>query len=994
MPKIISFFFLLIIAKFSLAQQYNFVNYSIEEGLVQSQIRSICQDNDGYLWIGTLGGVSKFDGIHFTNFSVKDGLLNNQVNFIYKSNSGEIYFGTQGGITVYDGINLKSLSFKNELKNNFVTSITQDNKGIIWIGTDGGGLVNFDAKTKQFNYIEIKDDSKSNYIRDVKCDKQKNIWLATRNGIWFLDAKNQLKDTIKNLNVSHLFIDSDAIWCSTFGTGVLCFSKDTTINYTEKEGLLSNHIRDFVKRRDGSFWFASKSGISKLADNTFTNFTAKDGLMNENIKCIIEDAEGNLFLGSDGSGLIKFTNENFTSYTQNDGLNSDVIMSIIRDNKNNLWLASYDKGVCEMNDKNCYNYSEKNGLANNTVWCQLIDNRGNMWFGTSSGVTLYNGKTFKNYSIKEGLNAKKIYALNQDESGKIWIGTKEGVSVLFPSNDSIYNYPDVNGINRNVRYIYNDNEQNLWLCSSDGLFKYNTQTNTAEQFTTKNGLPDNSIMTVVKDKFGVIWVGTKNGLAYYHNKKFITITIPDNYAANNINFLKTGNGSLWIGTNYGLYQLLLNNNQKYSKTSFIHYTNLDGLKSLECNQNAAFIDGNFLWFGTSKGLMKFNFKKEKNAKQLPRVHLTSIRLFYENQDWTKYTRNFVKNSNLPNSLTLNYNKNHLTFDFIGIFLTGPDKVKYRFKLLGFDENWQPITKANFVTYSNIPPGKYNFQLSASTDLINWTKPITFNFQIKPPFWLTWWFYSLATLLVLFILWGLDSRRKRVAQRKLETQLIIDQSKMLKLEQQALNASMNRHFIFNSLNSIQYYINRQDKISANKYLTNFAKLVRKNLDSSLENDIYIDEEIERIELYLKLEQMRFKDKFDYKIYIDKSIENQSIKIPSMLLQPFIENAIWHGILPSEKTGLINVNINKKDNQILIDIIDNGIGINESLKLKSGKTQHHTSKGMELIKGRVNLVSKITNNKCYIIGPDEIYDKNKSVKGTKVTIIISLPKMDAY
>jgi len=209
-----------------------------------------------------------------------------------------------------------------------------------------------------------------------------------------------------------------------------------------------------------------------------------------------------------------------------------------------------------------------------------------------------------------------------------------------------------------------------------------------------------------------------------------------------------------------------------------------------------------------------------------------------------------------------------------------------------------------------------------------------------------------------------------------------------LEQQALNASMNRHFIFNALNSIQYYINRQDKVAANKYLSSFAKLVRKNLDSSLVNEIYLDDEIERIDLYLKLEEMRFQDKFSYQINVVKNIEPQTIKIPSMLLQPFIENSIWHGILPTNKHGNITIDVLKQEDKLIINIIDEGIGIEKSLADKKDKLQQHQSKGMELTKGRMELISKISNKDCSIEGPFQIYDEKRKIAGTKVSIILTL------
>lgn len=971
------------------SQQYNFISYSIEEGLVQSQVRAISQDNDGYIWIGTLGGLSKFDGINFENFSTNDGLLNNQINAIYNDSRGNIWIGTQGGVSVYDGSTFKNYQFKEELSQNFVLSITEDQSGKLWLATDGGGVVYMDDI--RFNYVILPNGPNNNYIRNIFVDKDDNKWLATRNGVSIIDSELNIKDTINDINATQIFIDNDkSVWCSTFGDGVIHLMKDKYQNYSIDNGLISNHIRAFTKRVDGSIWFVSKNGVSKYYNESIKNFANKDGLNDNNIKAILEDIEGNLFLGSDGGGLIKFTNENFISYTKSDGISSSVVMSILEDEEQNIWISTYGNGVCKITEDKCTHYGTKEGLGNNTVWCSLLSKDNRIWFGTSNGLSVFNGKKFKNYKAAQGLSSKKIYALNEDKKGNIWIGTKEGLSVLYIENDSIYNYKEIAGLSRNIRYIYNEDDVAIWFCSSDGLFRYDIKMHTAKKYDVSDGLPDNSTMNVVKDKTGRLWVGTLGGLSFLENDKFRKVILPDNYASNNINFLQLdGANNLWIGTNFGLYQLNILDKDTFSKTDFIRYSNLDGLKSLECNQNASYIDSeNNLWFGTVKGLMKHALTSKTTNITLPNVQIKDIRLSFEKKDLSKYSKGTDEVTNLPLDLTLKYNNNHLTFDFVAIYHTSPDKVKYRFKLDGFDEDWQPITTSTFVTYSNIPSGDFIFQLSATSDLEHWTRPVQFSFTITPPFWATWWFYLLSTVVITGIIWLIVNRRKNIEEDKRATQLIIDKSKMLKLEQQALNSSMNRHFIFNALNSIQYYINRQDKISANKYLSSFAKLVRKNLDSSLVNEIYLDEEIERIELYLKLEQMRFQDKFNYKINVDKAIEPQSLKIPSMLLQPFIENSIWHGILPSNRVGNINIDAIVEDGKLIINIVDDGIGIEKSLANKKGKNNHHESKGMELTKGRIELVSKISNKDCSIEGPAQIYNEKNEIAGTKVSIILTL------
>ncbi|PCJ28791.1 MAG: hypothetical protein COA97_00165 [Flavobacteriales bacterium] len=989
MKKFFVALFMLFISISTSAQQYNFISYSIEEGLAQSQIRAISQDDDGYIWIGTLGGLSKFDGTNFENFSTNDGLLHNQINAIYNDSKGNIWLGTQGGVSVYNGSSFKNYRFKDELSQIFVLSITEDQTGKLWFATDGGGIIYMDDT--RFNYIILPNGPDNNYIRNVYVDNRGNKWLATRNGVSIIDEQLNIKDTIKNINATQVFVDANnSVWCSTFGNGVIHLTDEGCQFFSKETGLISNHIRAFTRRTDGSIWFASKSGISKYLKGVFQNFTSKDGLNDNNIKAVLEDNEGNLFMGTDGGGLIKFTDESFISYTQADGISSSVVMSIIEDAEQNIWISTYGEGVCKMEGNKYINYNTSDGLGNNTVWCSLLSKDNRMWFGTSNGLSVFNGSNFKTYNIDDGLNAKKIYALNEDKKGNIWIGTKEGLSVLDVKKDSIFNYSEIVGLSRNIRYIYNEDDIAVWFCSSDGLFRYDIKNHTAEKHDESNGLPSSSIYAIVKDKNNKLWVGTKNGLAIYNKGIFTTVQLPDNYASNNINFLQLDKeDNLWIGTNFGLYQLNILDKNSFSKTDFIRYSNLDGLKSLECNMNASYIDSkNNLWFGTAYGLMKHALNSESATIKLPRVQIKDIRLFFEKKDLSKYTDGLDNKTALPVNLVLKYDKNHLTFDFVGIYHTSPDKVKYRFKLDGFDENWQPVTNSTFVTYSNIPFGDFTFKVSATTDLKNWTNPVDFSFKITAPFWFTWWFYLVCIFFVTAIVWLIINRKKKITQVKRATQLIVDKSKMLVLEQQALNASMNRHFIFNALNSIQYYINREDKFSANKYLSSFAKLIRKNLDSSLVNEIYLDDEIERIDLYMKLEQMRFKDKFDYKINVDKEIEPQTVKIPSMLLQPFIENSIWHGILPSNRRGNIIIDAINVEGKLTINIVDDGIGIDESLASKKNKVQHHDSKGMELTKGRIELVSKISNKECSIKGPYQIYNEKDEISGTKVSIILTL------
>ena len=271
---------------------------------------------------------------------------------------------------------------------------------------------------------------------------------------------------------------------------------------------------------------------------------------------------------------------------------------------------------------------------------------------------------------------------------------------------------------------------------------------------------------------------------------------------------------------------------------------------------------------------------------------------------------------------------------------------------------------------------------------NWNnKAASFAFEILPPFWTRWWFITLCVAAALLLIWGIFRFRVNEIRKKHLTQQLEYEAKLMLLEHQSLNSSMNRHFIFNALNSIQYYINNEDKLSAHKYLSRFAKLIRMNLDSSMSKLVPVSEEISRLDLYLQLELMRFSGSFEYDIYIADDVDVESIEIPPMLLQPYVENCILHGILPSGRKGKIDIRVEQNAaHHIIFSIQDDGIGIEESKKSKLSKTLPHVSRGTSITTQRIKLLEAMSNIRIGINGPFELKDKTGKVTGTRVELII--------
>ena len=417
--------------------------------------------------------------------------------------------------------------------------------------------------------------------------------------------------------------------------------------------------------------------------------------------------------------------------------------------------------------------------------------------------------------------------------------------------------------------------------------------------------------------------------------------------------------------------------------------------NLETNYNSGYFDrsGNF-WFGTAEGLMHIDLSSSKILAQesKPYLQIKSIKLNFQDVNYSKYSNKF-STEGIPLELVLPPSKNNLILELDGITLKHHKNLKYEYWLKGSNKFWSPAFSSPFITLSNLPSGDYQLHVRAKNGMGIYSQEFVMNITIKPYFYKTWWFFMLNGLILALSIYGFLKFRINREREKQYNETLEVKTKLLTLEQQSLNASMNRHFIFNSLNSIQYFINTEDRRSANKYLTNFAKLIRKNLDSSSEenNLVSLSQEIERLELYLSLESMRFKDRFDYSIETN-DIDLENINVPSMLFQPFIENCIIHGILPlTDQKGHISIRMTTESNALNVLIEDNGVGIENSLSQKSIVEGDHKSKGMQITTKRIGLLKKLSHQEYELEGPYQYESSDRLINGTRVLIKIPLENL---
>lgn len=976
------------------SQRYSFLSYNTAQGLPQSQVRSITQDKDGYLWIGTLGGLAKFNGKEFHSYSTENGLLNYRVTFITFIDN-VLWIGHEGGISKIEKGKIQKWAFNQNNKTTGVSEIVKF-KGRIVVASNGAGL--FELKNGKLVQIELHGKSSVEIsgslnaqmefhyeddlrIRDVIIHKGE-LYIGTRTGVLKTSDLKVFRH-IKRLdeyNVSGLVVQNDKLFVTTFSSGLIEYglSSNSLHRIESIDTMLT--LRGCIADSKGNLWINTSDGVFKLKNGKITlRLNQTNGLPMESISSVFEDEYGNIWLGSDGKGLLRFPGEMFVYYNESSGLTSDLILNINQDENGNYWIGTYDRGLMFMtkNKKIVPIQFENSG----TVWSSVLGVDGYNWFGTGTGlVALKDKKVAKVYYAEDGLPGDKITTLLKLNSSSFYIGGGDGVSIY---QNGKFKPLKMNELSTVRDFCQIDGK--VYCATDKGL--YLIRGNMLELV----GDFRKTIYSIVKDKDNNLWIGTIEGLFCMKNEMIRPVAFSNVPSSNYINFLNYEGEKLFIGTNNGLF-VLSDLDKKTLK--IVNYGIADGVVNLETNLNSSFIDQQGkIWFGTGSGMVSYLPSVSSEFFSSPHLVLKNILINYQHIDFLKYSDGIDLNG-VPVNLRLPYSKNNLTFEMDGISLANYTGLKFQFWLEGQDEGWSPVNTNTTITFNGLSAGNYILHARSVDSRGNISKEISFPFTIKQAFYKTWWFIGILTLILAYIIFRIFRFRLKREREKNEKEKLEFKSRLLALEQKSLNASMNRHFIFNSLNSIQYFINTQDRLSANRFLTNFAKLIRKNLDSSDDGNLVpLSQELERLELYMSLESMRFKDRFEYKIHCQEGIDTESIIIPAMMLQPFIENSIIHGILPDEsQKGLIEINISLEKDILIIQIDDNGVGIEKSMENKVNYEGDHRSQGMEITTKRIELLKKLSNRSFELIGPIQITNNDRSINGTRVTLKFQVENLD--
>ena len=648
------------------------------------------------------------------------------------------------------------------------------------------------------NKISVAEGLTSNRIQALHTEESGHIWLGTFEGgvnIFRLgDAGLRIKD------VRHLHKDkkcgNDSIRC------VL--------------GLVDESVTTLTRGLNARVWIGSNSGLSmceKSDENAgykFTTITTRNGLGNDMISDAMLDREGNLWFGTN-SGISMFEGMKFVHVTDDDGLSSDVATSVFISRDSALWVGTWGGGLNKFNIRNTSQqsdvelYNSSNGLSEMIYSIAQFDS-GPIMVGTErDGMYRIQDDRIEHFDMSVGLSFRTISVIKKDKYGNLWLGAWGGGICVTREDDPVHGrflkITKKEGLaGDNVASMVEDLDGNMWVGTQGGLtritneqdlFKKSAKGELPEMLTLNesNGLKCRAVYCLRLDASGDLWMGTDNGVSRLNlsNKEefvFTQFTKADGLSSNTAYVIDfDSDGNLWIGSNKGLDRINMSIYNISGKVFVKHYGKQDGFRGIECVQNASARDhqGN-LWFASNVGVTKYNLEEDRLNTIEPITNLKSIRLFFESVDWTEYTELLDYSTGLPSNLELPYSKNHLTFDFVGVSLTIPDKVKYRFYLKGLDNIWSPPTSTPEAVYSNIPPGEYTFMvMSANNDGI-WNKqPVKFHFIINPPFWKTWWFIMFGIIGVVGGLYTYLRRRENriLQQQKILEEMVTERTRQLK-----------------------------------------------------------------------------------------------------------------------------------------------------------------------------------------------------------------------
>ena len=978
MSKSILTFAFLLSAVLSSAQEYSYRFYTVSDGLPQTQITYLFQDSKGFIWIGTKGGVSRFDGIDFENFGLEDGLTSRIVCHISEGYDGKIYVLCDHGFSVFDGSGFRSYPFPDHIRVYMVTTrVTHDPAGNFWIaarihsatpflkfsnGTYSDARLDLPVPDTAIVNDIIFDDADSAYIigtagssiylcRDHSCT---NILTGIHSIILVHEQQDHLIFTGKypDARAGKLFRVSLS---EPYKVSVVLDSIDAITSYLN----------------DDHFFFLNTGDLTIKEYKNGTVAKYHRSLLQYN--AAMYDREGNIWIGTE-TGLYRLLSGAFLNLTKESGIN-EYVWSITEDKKGDLLFASFKHGLTLYNGKTFVKYDFKD-ISNTFYRGAIRTHNGNVLLTTATGVIEYDGHTFRNL---KGIPRTAALFLYEDTLRQRLLISSARYGLLIREKDGkIKKYRISPGpVNEYISTINMDTLGRYWLGGFYGMSVM--EGDSLIQLPAKGFPYDKGAIASYRDSLGNLWFGTTSGLYLYDHEHFRKVG-GDRFKTYIMSLAGMAGNKLFIGMIQGIGILDLQAFYSTGKEDIMLLDHSSGFLGEECKQNGVYTDTRgYTWVATSDRVVRIDPGKIKKDTSRPVIYLRSVRTLSGERDT-------ILDLPLDTTPHLRWFQKDLQFDYHALYYKAPTGVRYSYILEGYDNDWSPPAAARYAKYTNLRPGTYEFRVRACNENGVWCEePAVYKFSIIPALWQTRAFLILVNtlfLLTIGLMIYLYLRRRR--KRKEERDALDKQFAELKLL--TIRNQMDPHFTFNAITSLGTLIYTEQKESAYDYLVKFSGLIRKTLESSNKITRTLEEELDFIRDYLELQNNRFRNKFEYKISLDKGVDPRTL-IPRMIIETHVENALKHGLVHSDKKGMIDIEVKKEDHALLIVITDNGIGRERSREYSKNSTRI----GLRVTEQFYTLINKYNKAKITrrII---DLYDDAGHPAGTRV--IIRIPEGVGY
>lgn len=960
------------------AQQSKYTAFTVSDGLPSNNVYKCLEDKSGFLWVATDAGIARFDGKRFQVFTTKEGLPDNDVLEVVMENSGRIWVNCfKQGPAYFD-----------EVQNRFINAREDSSLAKVREGTgimysyplkEGGALFANDQgsfisrNNKLIKYPALK---KADFLFKENKDGTQLSWRGNHLG----SALNIFQTKIYQTKGTR-FLDSLVITTTSrndlsarnikpsIDDGKLYTFYPTLGKFLVYSNFTVNPIRfkqDSLKVPEPFFIFGFTLTYVYLLGSSGKIYVFDKKTLQQQVvisgnylpNSMFNDSKGNVWVSTVDKGLILYKKSQFTTVEMPPDLQGAIFLSIARKPDGSLLAGnSYGEVV------------EKNGKASkiHRIPSQSKDFRQKKILISQNKVfTFSEGGIYMNYTRKliNPLNQTSYpakTALSYNDSIIIF-GLTSGLNQL---NSRTERVTRLGSIFKRIMAITRTTDGIIYYGSTDGLYKHDYARNISSSLTQSNYLLSQRITALSTTGDKLVWVATSsNGVVIVKDDKvLLNITARDGIISNNLlSISEAGPGKIWLGSNQGISVITYKVEGRNISYSIQNLSVNDGLSHNSINEMLYRNDTIYAATGNGISIIPANISIPKFNIPVKLVRITV------NQ----------RDTILSSEYKLGYQQQNIQMQFAGIELSGHFKnLQYTLDKNGY---WTNLDENTLTVQLN--SGAHVIRVRAVDVNGNFSpRTLTIKFDIATPFWKAIWFWLIiAAGMQLIIFYLVNQRQKRRKEAKLAKEIAGVQT--ASLEQQAFTSLMNPHFMFNALNSIQHYINVQDRQNANRYLSDFASLIRKNFEAAQQSFIPLEQEIENLKIYLRLEQMRFNERFSYQILIDGNLEPEDWMIPTMILQPLLENALLHGIMPSAIDGELLIDLKQQDGNLLIVITDNGIGIANSLALK--EDSGHISRGMDLIKKRVAALSHFgTQNITISMSPAFTSQKNP---GNKIRLFI--------